>query len=148
MAEENVVLTTGSSPTGTDKPGKAEKKSGFLKKNGIFLALAVFLALFFMPTPEGMALAGQKALAVFCGALVLWVAGTIPIYLTSMIAIVALILTGTVKEQTAFSTLGFDVIWLMVSAFVLTGAMVKSNLARRFALWMIMRFGGTPSARC
>lgn len=144
MAEENVVLTTGSSPTGTDKPGKAEKKSGFLKKNGIFLALAVFLALFFMPTPEGMALAGQKALAVFCGALVLWVAGTIPIYLTSMIAIVALILTGTVKEQTAFSTLGFDVIWLMVSAFVLTGAMVKSNLARRFALWMIMRFGGTP----
>lgn len=75
----------------------------------------------------------MKALAVFCGALTLWVAGTIPIHLTSMIAIVALILTGTVKESTAFRTLGFDVIWLMMP-LVLTAAMVKSNLARRFVL--------------
>lgn len=127
-----------------EKPGNTEKKSGFLKKNGLFLAIAVFALLFLMPTPQGMEPKGQQALAIFCGALTLWVAGTIPIHLTSMIAIVALILTGTVKEKTAFSTLGFDVIWLMVAAFVLCSAMVKSNLARRFALWMIMRFGHTP----
>lgn len=144
MSMERVELVAGSLPVGPEETGKTEKKSGFLKKNGIFLAAAVFLLLFLMPTPQGMAPAGQKALAVFCGALTLWVAGTIPIYLTSMIAIVALILTGTVKEETAFRTLGFDVIWLMVSAFVLTSAMVKSNLARRFALWMITTFGGTP----
>ena len=144
MAEDKVELAPGKSLPGAEEPGKSEQESGFLKKYGLYLALAVFLLLLFMPTPEGMAPAGQKALAVFCGALTLWVAGTIPIHLTSMIAIVALILTGTVKESTAFRTLGFDVIWLMISAFVLTAAMVKSNLARRFALWMIMHFGGTP----
>jgi sodium-dependent dicarboxylate transporter 2/3/5 len=32
----------------------------------------------------------------------------------------------------------------MVSAFVLTSAMIKSNLARRFALFMVTRFGKTP----
>ena len=152
MAVDNVGAMTERPPAGAvDQEAKGGKdgdknkeRAGFLKRNGVILAVAVFLVLFFMPTPAGMAPAGQKALAVFCGALTLWVAGTIPIYLTSMIAIVALILTGTVKEQTAFRTLGFDVIWLMVSAFVLTAAMVKSNLARRFALWMIMHFGGTP----
>ncbi|MCV5366201.1 anion permease, partial [Escherichia coli] len=86
--------------------------------------------LIFMPTPDGLTFAGQKALAIFASALVLWVSGSIPIYLTSMIAIILLVLTNTVEEKTAFSTLGFDVIWLMVSAFILTAAMMKSNLAR------------------
>jgi sodium-dependent dicarboxylate transporter 2/3/5 len=120
------------------------KSESLLKKIGIPLAIAVFALLLLMPTPAGLSYSGQKALAIFCAALTLWVAGSIPIYLTSMLAIIALTLTGTVKERVAFETLGFDVIWLMVSAFVLTAAMVKSNLARRFALWMITSFGGTP----
>ena len=120
------------------------KSESVLKKTGIPLAIAVFALLLLMPTPAGLSYSGQKALAIFCAALMLWVAGSIPIYLTSMLAIIALTLTGTVKERVAFETLGFDVIWLMVSAFMLTAAMVKSNLARRFALWMITSFGGTP----
>ncbi|WP_129937015.1 SLC13 family permease [Serratia proteamaculans] len=96
-------------------------------------------------TPQGLSLEGQKAIAIFCAALTLWVCGSLPIYLTSMIVIVLLPLTGTVaKEKVVFATLGYDVIWLMVSAFVLTSAMIKSNIARRFALWMITRFGQTP----
>lgn len=145
-------MTTQSTNTAPDQRAAATEAAGgpggeeksLLKKYGIFLAAGVFALLYLMPTPAGMAPEGQKALAIFCSALTLWVAGSIPIYLTSMLAIVALIMTNTVDEDTAFSTLGFDVIWLMVSAFVLTSAMVKSNLARRFALWMIMHFGGTP----
>lgn len=121
-----------------------ENDKSFLKRYGVYLAIIVFCALYFMPTPTGLSVAGQKALAIFCTALTLWVSAAVPIYLTSMLAIIALVLTGTVKERVAFETLGFDVIWLMVSAFVLTSAMVKSNLARRFALWMILLFGGTP----
>lgn len=116
----------------------------FLNRFGVPIAIVVFCLLMFMPTPDGLTVAGQKALAIFASALVLWVSGSIPIYLTSMIAIILLVLTNTVKEKEAFSTLGFDVIWLMVSAFILTAAMMKSNLARRFALWMITHFGQTP----
>lgn len=122
----------------------SKKPEPILKRFGIPLALLIFIVLMAMPTPAGLGYPGQKALAIFCTALTLWVAGSIPIYLTSMLAIIALALTGTVKERVAFETLGYDVIWLMVSAFVLTSAMVKSNLARRFALWMITFFGGTP----
>lgn len=127
------------------KDGAGGKTSGtFLNRYGIPLAVAVFAALVLMPTPEGLTFEGQKALAIFCGALTLWVSGSIPIYVTSLIAILLLVMTRTVKENVALGTLGYDVIWLMVSAFVLTSAMVKSNLARRFALWMITSFGGTP----
>lgn len=118
--------------------------SPFIKRNGIIIAVIVFTILMAMPTPQGLTYPGQKALAIFCTALTLWVAASVPIHLTSILAIIFLVLTGTVKERVAFETLGFDVIWLMVSAFVLTSAMVKSNLARRFALWMITFFGGTP----
>lgn len=98
------------------------------------LAILVFLILVLIPTPEGSEPQAQKAIAIFASVLVLWVSGALPIYLTSMIAIIMLSLSGTTEEKTAFGTLGFDVIWLMVSAFILTSAMIKSNLARRFAL--------------
>ncbi|WP_057914939.1 SLC13 family permease [Peribacillus muralis] len=116
-----------------------------MKKWGIPIAIIAFLLLIFMPTPEGMEPAAQKSIAVFVAALVLWVTTPIPIYLTSLIAILMLPLIGAVEDQkVAFGTLGFDVIWLMVSAFVLTSAMMKSNLGRRFSLWMVTRFGKTP----
>lgn len=125
-----------------------EKKNRFengLKKWGIPIAIVVFLLLFFMPTPEGLKPEAQKSIAIFSFALVLWISGSLPIYLTSIIAILLLPLTGAVEEQdAAFETLGYDVIWLMVSAFILTSAMIKSNLAKRFALWMVTTFGQTP----
>ena len=71
MAVDNVGAMTERPPAGgvgADQEAKGGKNgeknkdgAGFLKRNGIFLALAVFLVLFFMPTPAGMAPAGQKA---------------------------------------------------------------------------------------
>ncbi|MGI2297240.1 SLC13 family permease [Paenibacillus sp. GXUN7292] len=116
-----------------------------MKKFGIPLAIVVTLILILMPTPEGMSLEAQRAIGIFSGALILWITTPIPIYLTSLAAILLLPLVGAVKSQSvAFGTLGFDVIWLMISAFVLTSAMVKSNLGRRMSLWMVTKFGKTP----
>lgn len=129
-----------------DSPEKKKGKyEALMKKWGIPVALAVFMILFLMPTPQGLGVQAQRSLAVFASALVLWITTPIPIYLTSIMAILLLPLVGAVKKQSeAFATLGFDVIWLMVSAFVLTSAIIKSNLGRRFALWMVTKFGKTP----
>lgn len=124
---------------------KTNKLEAAMKRWGIPLAIIVALLLFFMPVPEGMSVEAQRAIAIFSGALILWITTPIPIYLTSLIAILLLPLVGAVKDQgVAFGTLGFDVIWLMVSAFILTSAMIKSNLGRRLSLWMITQFGKTP----
>ena len=132
----------------SSKPKIVKSKSPFekqMERFGAPIAIVVFLALFFMPLPTGMELIGQRSLAIFVFALIMWVTKPIPIYLTSLIAIIMLPLIGAVESQeVAFGTLGYDVIWLMVAAFVLTSAMSETNLGKRFALSMVTRFGKTP----
>lgn len=49
------------------------------------------------------------------------------------------------KQKTAFGALGFDIIWLMVAAFVLTSAMSATNLGKRIALYLTTKFAKTPA---
>jgi len=122
--------------------GKTEQ---FMEKYGVIIAAIVFAILYFMPLPLGMEPVGQKSLAIFVSALVLWVTKPVPIYITSLFVIIGLPLTGAVAEaDVAFETLGYEVIWLMVAAFVLTSAMNHTNLGKRFALNMVTKFGKTP----
>ncbi|MGF0040425.1 SLC13 family permease [Peptoniphilaceae bacterium SGI.131] len=122
-----------------------------LKKNssaliGVVLAVAAFLFLYFMPLPEGMTRQGQVSLALFTFALIMWIARPIPIYLTSIMVVLLLPLLGAVKKQdVAFGTLGYDIIWLMVAAFVLTSAMSASNLGKRISLTLVTKFAKTPT---
>ena len=123
-----------------------EKNKKSLAWVGIPLSVVVFLLIYLMPRPEGLTAVSQAALAMFSAALILWVAKPIPIYQTSILAILLLPMLGIVKKQSvAFGTLGFDIIWLMVAAFVLTSAMSTSNLGKRIALILVTRFGKTPT---
>ena len=113
---------------------------------GACLAVAALLVLMLMPCPQGMTVVGQKALALFTFALIMWIARPIPIYLTSIAVVLLLPLLGVVEKQSyAFGMLGKDIIWLMVAAFVLTSAMSASNLGKRIALFLITRFAKTPT---
>ena len=130
-----------------DKP-KVHKKSkevGKGAKIGGIIAILLFIIIISMPTPNGMTLEGKKSLAIFTFALIMWVARPIPIYQTSIIGILLLPLIGAVESQeVAFGTLGFDIIWLMVSAFVLTSAINETNLGQRLALTLVTKLGRTP----
>jgi len=124
---------------------KEKEKMGAKQWISILVAIIVFLGLFFMPVPHGMKPVAQKSLAMFVFALIMWIFKPIPIYQTSIITILLLPLLGIVKKQSvAFGTLGYDIIWLMVSAFVLTSAMSNSNLGKRIALVLVTKFGKTP----
>ena len=88
----------------------------------------------------------QIMFGLFATALFLWISETVPNYVTSMLLICGLILTGTLKAKPAMATLGDPVIWLNISAFVMASAMVKTDLVKRVALWLILRFGKNASA--
>lgn len=127
------------------KVNKKNKKVGNGAKIGGIIAIILFIIIMSMPTPEGMTIEGKKSLAVFTFALIMWVARPIPIYQTSIIGILLLPLIGAVEDQEiAFGTLGFDIIWLMVAAFVLTSAINETNLGKRLALTLVTKFGRTP----
>lgn len=128
-----------------NKVNKKTSKISTRAKIGGIIAILLFFGIMLFPTPDGMTIEGKKSLAVFTFALVMWVSRPIPIYQTSIIAILILPLIGAVEKQSvAFGTLGFDIIWLMVAAFVLTSAINQTNLGKRLALTLITRLGRTP----
>ncbi len=85
-------------------------------------------------------------LGIFAAALILWITESIPNYLTSLIIIVALVLTGVLPEKKAYAQLGHPVMWLNIMSFVLASMLVTTGVAKRFALWFILRFGKNASA--
>lgn len=84
-------------------------------------------------------------LAIFVASIILWMTQAIPNYLTSLILIIGLVLTGVLTEKTAYAQLGHPVMWLNIMSFVLASMLVATGLAKRFALWLIIRFGKNAS---
>lgn len=84
-------------------------------------------------------------LAIFLASIILWVTQAIPNYLTSLMLIIATVLTGVLGEKTAYAQLGHPVMWLNIMSFVLASMLVKTGLAKRFALWLILKFGRNTS---
>jgi len=80
-------------------------------------------------------------LAIFAAAIVLWITESIPSYLTSLLVILAVILTGVLSEREAYAQLGHPIMWLNILSFVLASTLVKTQAAKRFALWFVLRFG-------
>jgi len=80
-------------------------------------------------------------LAIFTAALILWITEAIPNYLTSLILIIALVLTKVLPEKEAYAQLGHKVMWLNILSFILASMLVATGVAKRFALWFIVKFG-------
>lgn len=89
--------------------------------------------------------ANYAMLAIFAAAIVLWVTEAIPNYLTSLLVILGVVLTGVVPQKEAFAQLGHPVMWLNILSFVLASMLVKTKVAKRFALWFVLRFGKNAS---
>ena len=120
---------------------QSNKTERWMKYYGFPLGIAVFLLLLYMPTPAGLTASGQAVLACFSLALVWWVCEPVPTYVTSLILMIALVFTDGWDQDHVLGVLGYDVIWLNVMAFILSSILVKTNLARRLALNLIIRFG-------
>ncbi len=80
-------------------------------------------------------------LAIFLAAIILWITEAVPNYLTSLILIIALVLTNVISEVDAYHQLGHKVMWLNILSFILASMLVKTKSAKRFALWLILKFG-------
>lgn len=80
-------------------------------------------------------------LAIFAASIVLWITEAIPNYLTSLLVIFGIVVLGVTTEKTAFAQLGHPVMWLNILSFILASMLVKTQVAKRFALWFMVRFG-------
>ncbi len=149
------------------------EKSGFeklLEQIGLPMAIISFLAILFVssvPYLENIDpdILGKRALeqyqslgaeafsrtnlammAIFIAAIILWITEAIPNYLTSLLVIIVIVLTGVTPEREAYAQLGHPVMWLNILSFILASMLVKTAVAKRFALWFIVRFGHSATS--
>ncbi len=80
-------------------------------------------------------------LAIFVAAIILWITEAIPNYLTSLILIMMIVLTGVTSDKEAYAQLGHPVMWLNILSFILASMLVKTQVAKRFAIWFVLKFG-------
>ncbi|MCK5520309.1 MAG: DASS family sodium-coupled anion symporter [Candidatus Marinimicrobia bacterium] len=119
-------------------PSKGEDRMRFL---GFPMGILFFLMIYFMPTPNGLTMEGQVALASFIAALTWWVTEPFPTYATSLLLMAMLTFFNGWTEDQVLGVFGLEVIWLNILAFILSSTLVKSQLAKRFALWIGIKFG-------
>lgn len=78
--------------------------------------------------PEGLSMEGRKVLIVTLGAVLGWVGTRLPESLVAIAAALSLVLWGAIPEQAFFGTLGSDLVWLLLAAFLIAAVLKESGL--------------------
>ncbi|RUS67647.1 Putative malate transporter YflS [Saezia sanguinis] len=80
-----------------------------------------------------------SAMGIFVASLILWLTEAIPNYLTSLLVVVVVIITGVMKMRPAFAMMGEPVMILNIASFILASALVTTGLAKRISLVLVLR---------
>jgi DASS family divalent anion:Na+ symporter len=102
---------------------------------------AAVAAIWFSPPPAELTLQAWRLFAVFAGAIFSVVVGALPILTASVFAIAGAVLSGLLTPADAYAGFSNGTILLIVVAFLVAGAVVKSGLSARAGYWMVSRFG-------
>lgn len=86
---------------------------------------------------------GVITLSIFITAIWFWIFSKIDDTYIALSAIVLLVLTGVIDDGILYKSLGQDLIWLLISAFILAAALTESGLTSKFAI-KIIKFANTP----
>lgn len=118
----------------------------FNRQSFILLGPAIALACYFLFSHFGLADKPAIAAAITILTVIWWVTEAIPIPATSLVPFALLPLFGIVDHKTVASSLGSHVILLLMGAFMLSTALVKSGAHERMAVYMV-RLVGVSSGR-
>jgi len=101
------------------------------------LAVGIWLT----PVPGGLTPPAWHLFAVFASAIASVLIGSFPLLPSALLAVAAVVLTGTISPAKAFAGFANLSVLLVVIAFLVAIAVVKSGLGRRISLFMVSLFG-------
>ena len=110
---------------------------------GLPLAIVVTVAIWILPVPAGLTPVGLKCLALFGGIFVLYLTEAVPLPITSLAIVPLAVLMGIAAPKDALEGFGSTSVYLLVSAFILATAMVKSRLAERMTYYILKAVGSS-----
>lgn len=113
------------------------------------LLLALYLAVeFWVPRPESVQPAGWRLLGIFLATIGALMLQPIPGGAAVLIAVILASLFGGLTIQHALGGYGDPTVWLVMAAFFISAALIKTGLARRIALIFIRAVGQTSLGVC
>jgi DASS family divalent anion:Na+ symporter len=120
----------------------APAKSGKLRRIILHaLPFAIAGAIWFSPVPAGLTPQAWHLFAIFITAILSVLLGLLPLLTSTTLAAGAVVLTGTTSPAKAFAGFANTSVLLVVIAFLVAQAVVKSGLGRRISLFMVSIFG-------
>lgn len=105
------------------------------------LPFALAIGIWFAPVPAGLTTPAWHLFAIFIAAITAVLDGAFPLLTSTTLAVAAVVLTGTISAAKAFAGFANTSVLLVVIAFLVAQAVVKSGLGRRISLFMVSRFG-------
>lgn len=111
------------------------------------MLVALCLLVSLLPTPPGLSVAGQRVLAVMVLAIGLWCTEALPMGVTGMVVVMALVFSGGVSGF-AEALVGFaqPVAYFLIGVLTIGMAVLKSGLAERVARFFLRRCRGRSRA--
>jgi DASS family divalent anion:Na+ symporter len=106
-------------------------------------AVVLGLALWWTPPPAEVTLQAWRLFGIFVTAIFSVVVNALPILTASVLAVATAVLTGFLRPDDAYAGFGNGSILLIVVAFLVANAVVKSGLGKRGGYWIASRFGGS-----
>ncbi|MFV2091957.1 MAG: DASS family sodium-coupled anion symporter [Hyphomicrobiales bacterium] len=119
------------------------------KTRRLAICLVIGIALWFSPPPEGLSVQAWHVFGVFITTILSFILRPLPMGPAVLLAMTVLAATKTLGEtnkesfQASLAGFGDTAVWLVVAAFLLSGAMIRSGLGRRIALTMVSWLGKT-----
>jgi DASS family divalent anion:Na+ symporter len=105
------------------------------------IPFALAIGIWLWPIPAGLTREAWHLFAVFAAAIVAVILNSFPLLTASLLAVSAAVLTGTVDPAKAFAGFANQSVLLVVVAFLVANAVVKSGLGRRISLLVVSAFG-------
>jgi solute carrier family 13 (sodium-dependent dicarboxylate transporter), member 2/3/5 len=116
------------------------------KQLGLWGGIAAMLLIAFgMPAVTGLPQAAKMAMAVSVFAIIVWVTQAIEDALSGLIIVLLLAALKATSLAGAFSGYSNTSLWLIVIGFIMAGAMEKSGLSKRIALYLVNLAGGNAN---
>ena len=111
------------------------------QKKKLAITVIFGLILWFCPYPEGITEVAWHLFAIFAATILGFILQPMPIGAVAFIGVTVSTLTGVVSVGTAISGYGNSTIWLIICAFLLARAFIKSGLGRRISFLIIKAIG-------
>ncbi|MEP7347763.1 MAG: anion permease, partial [Gemmatimonadaceae bacterium] len=132
-----------SSSAVTDQPGQLSPhgapEGGLLWRWAIVVGTAVLILL--APLPEGITPASWRLLAIFAATIVGSIVRPAPASSIVLFGVTAIAITGTMTPVDALKGYADPIVWMVLCAFFISRAIIRTGLGRRIAFLFIRALG-------